>query len=125
MDSYKTKIIISWLLFIVATITWATMEADHFIWKIFILLAILPRFNNAEKERIEALIQNQGILTKLGFIYMLGWLIYILFVYFKNPGNTEQILSHSQFLLFITPIIVIFVISEIKWFFCCNAANKT
>jgi len=55
---------------------------------------------------------------------MLGWLAYILYVYFQNPSNIEHILSRAQFMLFTLPIFTIFLISEITWYFVCNEPKK-
>lgn len=112
------------MLILLAVITWLALKPDYFIWKIVALLALAPRINTIEKERFEKISKNPSILTKVGFIYMLGWLVYILYVYFQSPSNTEHILSRAQLLLFILPIFTIFLISEIKWYFVCNEPKK-
>ena len=104
-------------------IAWFSLQPDYFVWKILALIAVAPRINNKEKERIEEISNNPSLLAKFGFIYMLGWLGYILIVYFNDPSSAKPILSNTQLLLFSAPIVIIFMLADIKWYFSCDKSE--
>ena len=124
MSSYQVRIVASWVLLLLAAIVWIALIPDFIVWKIIALLAIAPRINSREKARLTELGKKPGILTIISFIYMLGWLAYILVVYFQNSENTEAILDTKQFVMFVAPIFFIFIIADIKWYFRCNYESR-
>ena len=55
-----------------------------------------------------------------GLIYMLAWLVYILYKYFTNIDKGERILTDQMLILFMAPVLMIFVFHEIVWFVKCR-----
>lgn len=125
MEGYRKNIVFSWVFLSLAAVIWVELNPDYFIWKIFAFLALIPRINNNEKDRLEIVHNNTSLFVKIGFVYMLGWLLYILLTYFKNPGSGDRILSDTQLIMFVAPIIAVFILSELRWYIACNERIKT
>ncbi len=125
MHGYQTKIALSWSILILALLHWLFLESDYFIYKIVIIIAVAIRANSRESDRIEKIIKSNSLSVKLSFIYVFGWFLYVMYIYFQNPNSSEQILNSMQLTLFLIPIFSIFIINDIKWYFRCNENQKT
>ena len=118
----KTRTLISWAF--IAFGIWLMLFSS--IPNKMSAFAMLPflffRSTKADQEYYKNIGKNPGILLKLSFTWMLCWLGYILFNYYQtNPIGTFT-LTNTQWLLFISPLLLIFLIYEVLWYLSCSKA---
>lgn len=125
MKGYQYNIVLSWILIIIMFGDWLIGDINHVIIKALIVLAALVRTSRFEKLRLEEAAKKTGLIVQAGFTWMFGWLLYILSNYIWYHGSNGILLTDTQMIIFMLPIVIFFIIEEIKWFTKCNEYNNT
>jgi hypothetical protein len=118
----KTRILISWVFLAAGILLTIFSNAPYEISAFTMLPFLFLRSTKEDKEYYKNIGKKSGVLLKLSFLWMLSWLIYVLYNYYQTVPIGVFTLSSNQLFLFISPLLLIFVIYEVIWFISCKKA---